>query len=99
MAERELAVGVVGATGLGGREVLRLLDERGFPSARPRLFGTTRTAGGNLDDEEGTSHGMVELLGPDSFVDLDLVFFTAGPGAAPAPPPPPPAQGGPPAAP
>ena len=78
MAERALAVGVVGATGLGGREVLRLLEERGFPGGRPRLFGTTRTAGGALEDDAGTSHGLVELLGPDSFAGLDLVFFTAG---------------------
>ncbi|HWP65682.1 MAG TPA: aspartate-semialdehyde dehydrogenase [Candidatus Limnocylindria bacterium] len=78
MADRELAVGLVGATGLGGREVLRLLEERGFPAGRPRLFGTTRTAGGALEDDEGASHGTVELLGPDSFAGLDLVFFTAG---------------------
>lgn len=75
---RELSVGVVGASGLGGRELLRLLDERGFPCSRPRLFGTTRTAGGALDDEGGRSQGTVELLGPGCFADLDLVFFTAG---------------------
>jgi aspartate-semialdehyde dehydrogenase len=75
---RELAVGLVGATGLGGREVLRLLDERGFPCGRPRLFGTTRTAGGALEDDEGAAHGTIELLGPECFAGVDLVIFTAG---------------------
>jgi aspartate-semialdehyde dehydrogenase len=74
----ELAVGVVGATGLGGREALRLLDERGFPCGRPRLFGTTRTAGGALEDDDGTAHGTIELLGPGCFTGLDLVLFAAG---------------------
>jgi aspartate-semialdehyde dehydrogenase len=75
---RKLSVGVVGATGLGGREVLRLLGERGFPCAQPRLFGTTRTAGGALEDDEGRPQGTIELLGPGCFADLNLVFFTAG---------------------
>jgi aspartate-semialdehyde dehydrogenase len=45
---------------------------------RPRLFGTTRTAGGAIEDDESSAHGTVELLGPDSFDGLDLVFFMAG---------------------
>jgi aspartate-semialdehyde dehydrogenase len=78
VAASELAVGVVGATGLGGREVLRLLHERGFPGGRPRLFGTTRTAGAAFDDDEGHGHGTIDLLSPECFDGLDLVFFAAG---------------------
>ena len=78
MGDRELAVGIVGATGLGGREVLRLLGERGFPCGAPRLFGTMRTAGGALEDDEGVARGTIELLGPGCFADLDVVIFTGG---------------------
>jgi aspartate-semialdehyde dehydrogenase len=79
MSEARLAVGVVGGTGLAGREVLRLLNERGFPCARPRVFGSPRTAGGPVEDEDGVVLGTVELLRPGCFAGLDLVFFTAGP--------------------
>lgn len=78
MAVRDLAIGVVGATGLAGRELVRLLDERGFPRAQTRLFGSLRTAGGEVDDDEGTARGTIELLRPGCMAGLDLVFFTAG---------------------
>jgi aspartate-semialdehyde dehydrogenase len=58
--------------------LVRLLDERGFPCSRPRLFGTVRTAGGALEDDEEGAHGTIELLRPGCFAGLDLVFFTAG---------------------
>jgi aspartate-semialdehyde dehydrogenase len=82
MADPTFEVGVVGATGLAGRDLLRLLEERGFPAGTPRLFGSPRTAGGGLEDEEGRAHGTIELLRPGCFAGLDLVFFTAGPAIA-----------------
>ena len=73
----ELQVGVVGGTGIAGREVLRLLVERGFPCERPRLFGTERTAGAVLDDDD--VRGAVELLEPGVFQGLDVLFLAGGP--------------------
>ena len=38
-------VGVVGATGLVGSEMLRLLEERGFPVEELRVFASPRSEG------------------------------------------------------
>jgi len=75
-----LNVGVVGATGVAGAEIVRQLATRGFPYRDLRLFGTMRSAGSTFD-EEGVS-GKVELLGAESPGEIDIVFFAAGPAVA-----------------
>jgi aspartate-semialdehyde dehydrogenase len=77
MAAESLAVGVVGASGLVGRDILDLLDERQLVVGRLALFGSVRTAGSEVD--LGDRHEKIALLGAGSFADLDVVFFTAGP--------------------
>jgi aspartate-semialdehyde dehydrogenase len=65
------AVGVVGATGLVGREMLRLLDERAFPVERLRAYASPRSEGRRLpfagDEVE------CEVLRAGCFDGLDLV--------------------------
>src|SRR5262249_59621562 len=76
----ELRVAVVGASGLVGREILRLLDERSEPPAELRLLGSPRTAGATV--EEGDVQARVELLRPGAFDEIDVAFFAAGPSVA-----------------
>jgi aspartate-semialdehyde dehydrogenase len=75
-----LAVAVVGASGLVGREILDVLDARQFPAREVRLLGTHRTAGGEVERDGRTD--KVGLLGPSAFENVDLAFFTAGPGVS-----------------
>ena len=69
-------VAVVGATGLVGRELLGVLEQRGFPIGDLRLYSSLRSAG------EGLSCGkhvpVVRVLDGASFDDVDLVFLAAG---------------------
>lgn len=69
-------VGIVGATGLVGSLMRRLLDERAFPIASLRLFASERSAGTRLiwRDQEI----LVEDAGTADFSGLDIVFFSAG---------------------
>lgn len=62
-------VGIVGATGVVGREVLRILEERRFPAAAIRLFASARSAGTRIGSRQ------VEEITNDAFRDLDLVLF------------------------
>jgi aspartate-semialdehyde dehydrogenase len=62
-------VGIVGATGVVGREALRILEERAFPVATLRLFASARSAGTRIG-----AH-TVEAVSPAGFRDLDLVIF------------------------
>jgi aspartate-semialdehyde dehydrogenase len=74
---RDLRIAVVGASGLAGREVLRLLAEREEPPAELRLLGSPRTAGARI--EEGSVEAQVGLLQPGAFDGIDVAFFAAGP--------------------
>ncbi len=69
-------VGIVGATGAVGQELLRLLTERRFPAAQLRLFASARSAGRELVC--GGKRYVVEEAKPGVFVDVDLAFFAAG---------------------
>jgi len=69
-------VGIVGATGAVGQELLKLLHERNFPIAALRLFASARSAGKAL--EFGGKRLMVEEARPGVFADLDVAFFAAG---------------------
>ncbi len=77
---QDLRVAVVGASGLQGGEVVRLLYDRGSPPGELRLLGSPRTAGARF--EEGEVQAQVELLRPGAFDGIDLAFFTAGPAVA-----------------
>jgi aspartate-semialdehyde dehydrogenase len=69
-------VGIVGATGAVGQELLRLLEERSFPVASLRLFASAKSVGktvkfkGRNVTVEEAKHGV--------FGGVDLAFFAAG---------------------
>ena len=70
------AVGIVGATGAVGQELLQLLQERQFPLSGLRLFASARSAGKVV--MHGGQTYVVEEAKPGVFADVDLAFFAAG---------------------
>jgi len=78
MTTSSFTVGIVGATGAVGQELLRLLLERGFPCARLRLFASARSAGKTIT--AGGQTFTVEEARAGVFGDIDLAFFAAGGG-------------------
>lgn len=71
----DLTVAVVGATGVVGRTMVRVLEERRFPVARLRLFATARSAGKTVFFQ-GRSHVVDET--DDAVLDADVVLFAGG---------------------
>jgi aspartate-semialdehyde dehydrogenase len=69
-------VGIVGATGAVGQELLRLLDERGFPMTSLRLFASARSAGKSIEFKGARI--AVEEAKPGVFANVDVAFFAAG---------------------
>ncbi len=71
-----MRIGIVGATGAVGQELLRVLDDRKFPVTELRLFASAKSAG-----KHSTFRGdqvTIETIGPHSFNGLDIAFFSAG---------------------
>jgi aspartate-semialdehyde dehydrogenase len=66
-------VGIVGATGAVGQELLALLLGRNFPLASLRLFASARSAGKVL--EYAGRKFTVEEAKPGVFADVDVAFF------------------------
>jgi aspartate-semialdehyde dehydrogenase len=73
-------VGIVGATGAVGRELLRVLESRRFPLAALRLFASPRSAGAAL--AFAGSEIAVEPLSDRGLAGVDLALFSAGSGVA-----------------
>lgn len=69
-------VAVLGATGIVGRELLELLEDRSFPLADLKLLASPRSAG-QLIRFQGESL-KVEVLSDRSFDNIDLVLASAG---------------------
>jgi aspartate-semialdehyde dehydrogenase len=69
-------VGIVGATGAVGQELLQLVHDRNFPFAKLRLFASARSAGKTLTVAGKTY--TVEEAKPGVFADVDVAFFAAG---------------------
>src|SRR3972149_6883703 len=69
-------VAVVGATGLVGRKMIQVLEERGFPVAQIGLFASQRSAGKQLEFK-GQSRKVQELKS-DVFDGYELALFSAG---------------------
>ena len=74
------AVGVVGATGAVGREMLAVLEQRDFPVSSLRLFASPRSAGEELLFKGRSVE--VEVLGDEPPTGLDVALFSAGSGVS-----------------
>jgi aspartate-semialdehyde dehydrogenase len=80
MSSQDVVVGVVGATGAVGREMLKILESRRFPAAEVKALASSRSAGERLPFQNGEL--LVEELTEESFQDLDLALFSAGGGTS-----------------
>ena len=69
-------IAVLGATGLVGRTLLRLLDERDFPVDELLPLASARSAGSILPWRGGEL--TVRRAGPEAFEGVDLVLSSAG---------------------
>ncbi len=69
-------VAILGATGAVGGEMVRVLEQRGFPAASLRLLSTQRSAGRRILFR-GRGHEVTEVI-PASFDGVDLALFSAG---------------------
>ena len=69
-------VGIVGATGAVGQELVRLMHQRKFPFSQLRLFASARSAGKTI--EVGGKKYTIEEAKPGVFAGVDVAFFAAG---------------------
>merc|ERR1719287_265331 len=73
MSAAPLSVGVVGATGAVGKEIVGCLENRDFPAGSLRIFGSSRSAGREVATEFGAV--TVELFDEDKARECDVVFL------------------------
>ena len=76
-APTRINVGIVGATGAVGKEIIGCLEKRSFPIDKLRLFGSKRSAGRivetNLSDDNNSI--TIELFSEDAARECDVVFL------------------------
>ncbi|MBA4311646.1 MAG: aspartate-semialdehyde dehydrogenase [Chlorobiaceae bacterium] len=73
---KQYNVAVVGATGLVGRKMIQVLEERKFPVAKLRLLASAKSAGTTI-----VFNGQpvdVNKLTKNSFKGIDIALFSAG---------------------
>jgi aspartate-semialdehyde dehydrogenase len=73
---KPLTVAVVGATGVVGGTMLRMLRERRFPVGDLRLLASARSAGHRVE-VDGTRY-LVSEATADAFDGVDIALFSAG---------------------
>ena len=71
-----LTVAVVGATGVVGTTMVRVLGERAFPIGELRLLASGRSAGRTVQANGGSI--VVREATPDAFEGVDIALFSAG---------------------
>ncbi len=74
------SVAVAGATGLVGRHMLRVLEERNYPVRSVKLLASERSKGRMLAFRG--EQVPVEVLTEDSFKDVEVALFSAGGGTS-----------------
>lgn len=80
MGSKQFNVGLAGATGAVGNQMITCLEERNFPVKAIKLLASSRSVGREL-----TFKGVaikVEELKKDSFKGLDIALFSAGGGTS-----------------
>ena len=73
---RKYRVGIVGATGAVGQELLELLVSRNFPMQSLTLLASSRSAGKQIQ-HAGKTYTVKETT-PECFDELDIAIFSAG---------------------
>jgi aspartate-semialdehyde dehydrogenase len=73
MIRKKVNIGLVGATGLVGQCILRVLAERRFPAGNIKLWASARSAGKKV--QYGRKVCRVKEIDPDEFPGCDLIFF------------------------
>jgi len=73
---KKYSIGIIGATGAVGAELLRVLDARNFPISELHLFASDRSAGKQLAFRGNPI--TLEPLNDKSFEHLDIALFSAG---------------------
>ncbi len=73
---KKYRVGVVGATGVVGQEIIKILEDRKFPIESLRLFASERSLGQTV--VFNGNHVDVEVLSSETLTDLDFALFSAG---------------------
>ncbi len=69
-------VAVVGASGIVGGEMIRVLGQRRFPISRLRLFATARSAGRRLPFGDGQLE--IEETSKEALAGIEIVLFAGG---------------------
>jgi aspartate-semialdehyde dehydrogenase len=73
---KEPRVAIVGATGMVGQEMRKVLEQRVFPLKGLKLLASERSRGRSFDFRGETVE--VEVLDESSFEDIDIALFSAG---------------------
>ncbi|NLM51619.1 MAG: aspartate-semialdehyde dehydrogenase [Firmicutes bacterium] len=73
---KKFNVAIVGATGMVGRTLIKVLEERRFPFAQLKLLASSRSANTKIETASGVY--TVEEAVPEAFAGVDLAFFSAG---------------------
>ena len=76
-----MKIAIVGASGAVGQELLRLLEERNFPTDELLLFGSERSAGSRYTFR-GKEVEVRILQDNDDFKGVDYAFVSAGAGTS-----------------
>ena len=76
MSMKQYVVGIAGATGAVGVEMIQTLEKRRFPVKSLRLFASERSVGKTL--EFRGKPVPIELLTHDAFKGVDIALFSAG---------------------
>ena len=76
MNHQPLTVAVVGATGVVGRTMIQILNERGFPVGGLRLLASGRSAGRTVSIDGRTLE--IDEAVPEAFEGVDIAMFSAG---------------------
>ncbi len=73
---RSYNIAVVGATGLVGRKMIQVLEERKFPVGNIKLLASEGSIGKEVEFQGNIQ--KVQLLSDTSFIGMDFALFSAG---------------------
>lgn len=76
LANKQLKIAVLGATGLVGQEMIKILEERDFPVQELRPLASAKSAGSKIKFRN--QEILVQEAKAESFSGIDIALFSAG---------------------